>query len=152
MIACLSDGVEDNLTIVCTHHGIYAPNSTEICGSGTGPVIVSGVLLSTCMVLLFYELSNQIQFVKPFYVGRAASNVIIIAVVSSFAGVFLISLLFFIIASICCWCKRNQKQGTPDEPIHATNVIYEEILPRSQQEELELNQNVAYGTIRPHMS
>ena len=32
MVACLSDGVEENVTIVCTHHGIWVPNSTEICG------------------------------------------------------------------------------------------------------------------------
>ena len=67
---------------------------------------------------------------------------------SSLAGVFMTSLLFFVIVSVCYKYKKKQKQGTP---IHATNVIYEEISPRSPQEGPELNQNIAYGPIRSSM-
>lgn len=70
---------------------------------------------------------------------------------STAGGVFLTSLLIFIIGlSVCCWRKRKQKQVTSDEPTNMP-VIYEEILPRGPEEELELNQNMAYGQIRPHV-
>ena len=34
---------------------------------------------------------------------------------------------------------------------HPTNITYEEVQPRSQEQDLELQQNVAYGPIRPHL-
>ena len=34
---------------------------------------------------------------------------------------------------------------------HPTNVIYEEVQPKSEEQDLELKQNVAYGPIRPHL-
>ena len=61
-------------------------------------------------------------------------------------GVFLTSLLIFIIRlSICCWHKREQKQVTPVEPTNMP-VIYEEILPRAQEEKLAIELNPVEDT------
>ena len=35
-IRCFSDGMDENQTIVCPHHGIWEPNSVVSCGIGPG--------------------------------------------------------------------------------------------------------------------
>jgi hypothetical protein len=87
--------------------------------------------------------------------GKATNNImLLIYVVSSTAGgVFLASLLIFITGlGVCCLCKRKQNKVTSDEPTNMP-VIYEEILPKGhdQEKDLEVNQNMAYGNIRPYV-
>ena len=84
--------------------------------------------------------------------------IVAISLATSFAVLFFTLLLLIVVVIIIyCWRKRKQKHVISDEdtysPAHPTNVavIYEEVLPRSQEQDLELEQNVAYGPIRPHL-
>ena len=43
VISCLDYGVDKNVTIVCTHDGMWEPDSTELCRRGTSSVVVSGI-------------------------------------------------------------------------------------------------------------
>ena len=148
----LNDGnIDENLInlVSCTRHGIWEPDPSEIV-CGTSPRIISG---NGQIIYQLYMVTLQ----NTCIVTGPQGVIIAISLATSFAVLFFTLLLLIVIVIIIyCWRKRKQKHVTSDEDTysqaHPTNVtvIYEEVQPRSQEQDLELEQNVAYGPIRPY--
>ena len=74
-----------------------------------------------------------------------------IAVASS-VSVFVVSSVFFFIIGFLCRhfayvCgKRKPLSETVSPPEEKPTPLYDDVIPRQQEQELELNTNVAYGT------
>ena len=74
------------------------------------------------------------------------------------------SILLFIIGCFCGrirLCRKQQKavnetyaearsEETTHTQMYPQNVLYEDVMVRSQEQDLELKKNEAYGPIKPH--
>ena len=74
-----------------------------------------------------------------------------VAAISSSVSVFVVSsVLFFIVGFLCghfayvCG-KREPLSETVSPPEEKPTPLYDDVIPRQQEQELELNTNVAYG-------
>ena len=98
--------------------------------------------------------------ISPFYnicmVNDAAqitimhSDTIIISVASSVSAVVILSsILFFIIGYFCGRFNNVMPSSQPTQRSTDSNVIYEDVMPvpNSQDRDLKLKENLAYGQI-----
>ena len=89
-----------------------------------------------------------------------SSSSTIISVVSSLSTFVFGSLLFFTVGYLCAYCVHSARRekasstGQLDDGAAAhvqstqDNVLYEDVqLPKQEEEELELKDNVAYGPL-----
>ena len=100
------------------------------------------------MRLPYYDIFNM----KNFYAGHANSLNVLTSSLAALAVVLLsTSILLFIVGFFFGrFSDRKQKQNTnrtSDSP--PQNVLYEEVVARNQEQEVELKQNEAYGPLRP---
>lgn len=83
-------------------------------------------------------------------------TVVKVAVASSVFAFFLASIVFFIIGILCGrFSKRKEPHAPSNEPVYSepsslynTVTVFENEVPRCQERDIELNDNVAYAPVK----
>ena len=149
--------MEENLT--CNRHGMWEPNSGEICGTDSKVVTGSSQRYygNTCNLNHHiypgsYQYNNNYLSLIIYSVGSVATSTLAVLV----ALLLLSSLLLFIVGFfIGRFSGRKVKQTTEqlpsDSPPVLLNALYEEVVQArtDQEQEMELKLNEAYGPLRP---
>ena len=120
---------------------LRCPSGYEINGSSTSTCLDSG---------LWEPDPGEVECIPTVKSGR--SNCEINTAVASSVSVFVVSSVFFFIVGFLCGhfayvCgKREPLSETVSPPEEKPTPLYDDVIPRQQEQELELNTNVAYGT------
>ena len=83
--------------------------------------------------------------IQHYYAGSSLSRDEIIAIVSSISVFIVSSSLFFTFGYMCGHYRRKQEQKFSS--VEKPNPVYEDVLPKDHEQNLELKSNIAYAPV-----
>ena len=135
---------ENQTTVVCNHEGNWEPAPADICSEASGIIHYSPTFQS---LTLYGNMTNSGS--SPTGLNRDA----VIAVVSSVTVFIVSSLLFLAIGFVWGYCCGRKRRQLPKEILNKTTypqstLLCEDTQANTPDKDLELKENVAYGTVR----
>lgn len=129
-LICQSSLKENTTTVICNQEGIWEPNPAEICTEASG--------------------MTHDNMTNPGSSPAALSLDAVIAIVSSITVFVVSSILFLVIGFVWGHCFSQKQKELPKETLTThtqSTLLGEDVQPNSMDKDLELKENVAYGTV-----